>query len=157
MTTLDPRGCIITPPPAPVPVYLMRGIPAHMIEPMWHYAEPYIKRALDHTSGELNAADFRTLCVNRDVQLWLVSRENSVVGALTTEIVVYPRRKHCRVITLAGKDFTDWVDLADSTLCGWAREQGCDALETYVRKGLVPKLASLSYKHKHSILTKELS
>lgn len=135
----------------------VRGIPAHLIDSLWHYAEHYIKRAFDHTSGEVSVEDMHQLCLERAVQLWLVSRENRVIGALTTEIVNYPHRKHCRVITVAGSNFAEWIELADNVLCAWATEQGCDALETYVRKGLVPKLADVGYRHKHSIMTKELS
>lgn len=136
--------------------YLMRGIPAHLVAPMWHYAEPYVKRALDHTSGELSHDDIKRLCVERDVQLWLVSHGNRAVGAVTTEIVVYPHRKHCRVITLAGSQFAEWINLVDKTLADWALEQGCDALEAHVRRGFVPKLADIGYKHKHSVVVKEL-
>lgn len=134
----------------------VRGIPAQLITQMWPFAEPYIKRAFDHTSGEVSVDDMRQLCLDRAVQLWLVSRDIRVIGALTTEIINYPHRKHCRVITVAGSDFSSWIGIADDTLCSWATEQGCDALETYVRKGLVPKLADVGYRHKHSIMTKEL-
>lgn len=137
--------------------FTMRGIPASLIDQLWHYAEPYLKRALDHTSGEVAVADIKQACLNRDVQLWLISRGTRVVAAITTEIVNYPHRKHCRVITLAGSDLASWLELADNTLCTWATEQGCDALESFVRKGLVPKLAPLAYKHKHSVLIKELN
>jgi len=138
--------------------YNMRGIPAELVPRFWHYAEPYIKRALDHTSGELLPEDVEKLLLDRDMQLWLISYSNTIVGAVTTEIVNYPRRKHCRVVTLAGnRTLSEWLDLVDTTLCEWARNQQCDALETFVRKGLVPKLAPLSYQHKHSVLIKELS
>lgn len=137
--------------------YNMRGIPAASIPVFWHYAEPYIKRALDHTNGEVSVEDMHTACLERNVQLWLISCGARVVGAITTEIVNYPHRKHCRVITLAGSDFSSWLELADNTLCAWAIEQQCQALETYVRKALVPKMAPLAYKHKHSVLIKELS
>lgn len=134
----------------------MRGIPASAIGTFWHFAEPYIKRALDHASGEFFPADFRRLCEDRAIQLWLVRRNTRVVGAATTEIVVYPQRKHCRVITLAGSDFAAWAELADTTLCEWAREQGCTAIESFVRKGLVAKMIAYDYKHKHSVMLKEL-
>lgn len=141
------------------PTHVMRGIPASLIEAMWHYAIPYVKRALDYTSGELDHEDFKTLCLNRDVQLWLVNNVASgrVVAAVTTEIVSYPRRKHCRVITLGGSGFAEWIELVDKTLVEFARSMECSALETYVRRGLVPKLAPLNYLHKHSILVKELT
>lgn len=136
--------------------FIVRGIPAAIVPKMWEFALPYIKRALDHTSGEVAPDDLLKLCVERAMQLWLVNHENRVVGAVTTEIVTYPHRKHCRVVTLAGSDFANWLPIIDATLCEWATAQGCDALESYVRKGLVPKLAAHGYRHKHSILVKEL-
>lgn len=134
----------------------MRGIPHNLIESLWHYAEPYIKRSLDHSSGEMSVLDFKKLCLDRAVQLWLISRDNRVIGSVTTEIVVYPQCKHVRVITLSGSDFPSWVELADTTLSAWGQAQGCTAIESYVRKGLVPKMAPFGYKHKHSIVVKEL-
>lgn len=136
--------------------FFMRPIPFALVEPMWHYAEPYIKRALDHTSGEVNVDDIKRLCIERDVQLWIVSTGNRSIGAVTTEILNYPHRKHCRVITIGGSVLSEWLELCDNTLSTWATAQGCDAIEAYVRKGLVPKLAVLDWKHKHSIVAKEL-
>jgi hypothetical protein len=134
----------------------MQGIPGPLIERFWPFAEPYIKRALDHASGEFTPDDFKQKCANREMQLWLITKETKVAGAVTTELVIYPRRKHCRIITLAGTDFAGWIDLANSTLDAWGKEQGCDAMECYVRKGLVPRLAPLGYKHRHSVILKEL-
>lgn len=147
---MTPTNTLVLPKPT------VRGIPANLIEKFWHYAEPYIKRALDHGSGEFTIEDFKMLCMERDVQLWLVNRGNRVIGAVTTEIVIYPRRKHCRVITLAGSDFASWVGLVDDTLSEWAKANGCIAIESYVRKGLVSKMDSFGYKHKHSVLIKDL-
>jgi hypothetical protein len=145
------------PQPQPQPQYMMRGIPAHMVEHFWIFAEPYVKRALDHASGEFTPTDFRQSCIERNLQLWLISHNERIVGAITTEIVVYPHRKHCRVITLAGSEFMNWMQVADETLAAWATAQGCDALEAYVRKGFVPKLEPLGYKHRHSVVLKELT
>lgn len=138
------------------PQYFIQGIPAQFVEHFWPFAEPYIKRALDHTSGELHAMDIKRSCINRDMQLWLVSQEKRIFGAITTELVVYPHRKHCRVITLAGKDFNGWLEIADSTLLAWGKEQGCDALESIVRIGLAQRMKPFGYKHKHSVLLKEI-
>lgn len=136
--------------------YTMQGIPAPLVEHFWEFANPFIKRALDHTMGEFTAENFKQLCINRIVQLWLVNSENRIVGAITTEIVQYPNRKHCRVITIAGSNFSEWINLADDTLSNWSKSQNCDALETYVRKGFVPKLEPIGYKQKHAVMIKEL-
>ena len=137
--------------------YLFRGIPAPLVQHFWPFAEPYIKRALDHTSGEMHVMDFYHSCINRDMQLWLVSKGDRIVGAVTTEIVNYPHKRHCRVITIAGTAFAEWTGLVDETLSKWAVEQECSAIESFVRKGLVPRMAPFGYKHKHSLLLKELT
>lgn len=137
--------------------YLIRGIPHQLIERMWPFAEPYVKRALDHAAGEITPDDLKNGCLNRDIQLWMVSKDNRVVGAATTEIIVYPNKKHCRVITIAGSQFEDWVDQMDAALADWAASIGCDALEAHVRKGFVKRLATLQYKHLHSVVIKSLA
>lgn len=137
------------------PIFV-RGIPAAIVERFWPLAEPYIKRALDHTHGELLPADLLRRCLDRDIQLWLISREKRIFGAATTEIVVYPQRKHCRIITIAGSDFDSWRANAAEQIEQWALEQGCDAMEAFVRKGFVPKLEQLGYHHKQSVVVKEL-
>lgn len=136
--------------------YTIRGIPALLIERMWPLAEPYIKRALDHSAGEIKPDDLRRLCAERDVQLWLIRCADRVVGAVTTEIVHYPHRKHCRVITIAGSHFMEWVGMVDSVLAAWSLAQECDAMEAHVRRGFVQKLAPMGYKHLHSVVVKEL-
>lgn len=136
--------------------YNMRGIPHHMVERMWSFAEPYVKRALDHSAGELDTRDLLQACADRDVQLWLVSTGPRIVGAVTTEIVQYPKKKHLRVITIAGSAFPEWVGMVDTVLGVWAKSLECDAMEAHVRKGFVQKLAPLGYKHLHSVVVKKL-
>lgn len=136
--------------------YTMQGIPAELVNRFWEFAEPFIKRALDHASGEFEPADLKQLCLDRNIQLWLIYKDGRIFGAITTEIINYPNKRHCRVITLAGSDFSGWIDLADSTLAEWGRELGCTAIESFVRRGLVPKLQPLGYKQKHVVLVKEI-
>lgn len=137
--------------------FIIQPIPAAMVAQMWHYAEPYVKRGLDHTSGELRADDLCSLCEQQDMQLWMVVNGSRAVGAITTEIVVYPHRKHLRVVTLAGSQFVEWIELADNTLVAYAEHMQCDAIEALVRKGFVPKLAPLDYRHKYSVVVKEIA
>lgn len=139
-----------------VSTYRIQGIPASAVERFWTYCEPYIKRALDHTSGEFTPEDIKRRCLNRDAQLWLVMREARIVAAAVTEIIVYPQRTHARVITLAGTSGDEWTSLLDDTLTQWAKVQGCIALEAYVRKGYVQKLAQYGFKHKYSCIVKEI-
>lgn len=137
--------------------FLVRGIPSTHVAHFWSFAQPYIKRALDHTAGELHPADLERLCVERLCQLWLVSSEVRIVGAGVTEVVSYPQRKHCRIITLAGSQFDAWKRDAHTVIEQWAVEQGCDAIEAHVRRGFVPKLIDIGYKHMYSVVLMDLN
>lgn len=138
-------------------VYHVRGIPANMVDRFWALAEPYVKRALDHTIGEFTPADIKRYCKDKVMQLWLVSADERIVGAVTTELVVYPSRKHLLVATLGGSKSPEWIQLVIDTLSDWAKTQGCSALEARTRKGFVPVLINnYSFKHKSSIVYKEI-
>jgi hypothetical protein len=137
-------------------MFQVRGIPVELVDHFWPFAEPYIKRALDHTSGEFLPADVKAFCQQGTVQLWLVSEGSRIVAAITTEIINYPRRRHCRIITLAGSRAAEWTEQADTIISAWAREQGCVALEAFVRKGYVPVLIKQGFTHKYSAVIKPL-
>lgn len=126
--------------------YFIRGIPAPHVDKFWKLAEPYIKRALDRANGELDHHDLRAMIAERNVQLWMVSNKERIVGALTTEIVVYPRKKVVRVITLAGNEFTEWFPVAEEVIIAFGIEQGCEGIESFVRNGLTKRLAPSGYK-----------
>ncbi len=136
--------------------FKVRGIPAPVLDRFWPLAEPYIKRALDHTRGEFTPADIKAYCKDRVIQLWLVSENERVIAAATTEIITYPRNKHCRVVTLGGSRAVEWTQLLFATLDEWAKEQGCDAMEAFVRKGYVPVLANYGYKHMYSAVFRDI-
>lgn len=137
----------------------IQGIPSHLVDHFWIFAEPYIKRALDQTSGEFAPEDLLINCRNQEMQLWLICRKDRIIAALTTQIISYPHRKHCRIATLGGAFGSD-SDACHKKIWeivgSWAKEQGCVALEAYVRKGYVNKLIKLGAKHKFSVMVKDL-
>lgn len=136
--------------------YNVRGVPSQAVEKLWHFAEPFIKRALDHTFGEISAADVKELCSQQIMQLWMVAEGNRVLGAAASQIVVYPQMKVCRIVAMAGTKFDEWMDISHMNIELWALENGCEDMECYVRKGFVPKLQGLGYKHRYSVVHKSL-
>ncbi|HEX7766350.1 MAG TPA: hypothetical protein VF443_06515 [Nitrospira sp.] len=137
------------------PKYKIRGIPAPLVDHFWKQCEPFVKRALEHNTGEVVATDIRDFCKERLAQLWVVIEGEKIVGVCTTEIVNYPQKRHCRIFTLAGTG-REWFPELDIILCAWARENGCQAIEAIVRKGFVPILVNYGGKHKYSTVVKEL-
>lgn len=137
--------------------YLIRGIPHNLVADIWRFAEPFVKRALDHTFGELSHEDVRMMCLTRDMQLWMISREDKrIVGAGTTQIINYPQVTACRIVMLAGAEFDVWREEAHAIIEAWAREKGCQCIEAYVRKGFIPKLKDMGYRHRYSVLHKDI-
>ena len=137
--------------------YTIRGIPNELVPKVWRFAEPFIKRALDHTFGELSHEDVMRMVMARDAQLWMISREDKrIVGAGTTQLINYPQMTACRIITLAGSEFDEWREEAHAFIEAWAKDSGATCIENYVRKGFVPKLKEMGYKHRYSVLHKEI-
>lgn len=136
--------------------FKIRGIPAPMIDRFWPLAEPYIKRALDHTRGEFTPEDIKLFCKDRVIQLWLVSEGERIIAAATTEVVTFPREKQCRVVTVAGSKAVEWTQLLVKVLNDWAKEQGCTAMHAFVRKGYVSILANYGFKHMYSTVFRDV-
>lgn len=137
--------------------YTIRGIPNELVLKVWRFAEPYIKKALEHTFGELSHEDIMRMVVARDAQLWMISRSDKrIVGAGTTQIINYPQKRACRIVTLAGSEFDEWKEEAHAVIEVWAKDMGCQCMENYVRKGFIPKLKEMGYKHRYSVLHKDL-
>lgn len=133
--------------------YTIRGIPQPLVANVWRFAEPFIKRALDHTFGEISHDDLYRMVMNRDAQLWMIAREDKrIVGAGTTQIIHYPQTTACRIITLAGTEFDEWREGSHAIIKLWAQEQGCKCIENYVRKGFTKKMQEMGYRHRYSVM-----
>lgn len=126
--------------------YFVRGILAEHLDTFWPMAEPYIKRALDHANGEVDHHMLKTYIANRDMQLWMVANKTRVVGAVTTEIVIYPRKKIIRVVTLAGNHFQEWFPAIEAMIEAYAIAHGCEGCEVLVRPGFTKKLGSHKFR-----------
>lgn len=121
--------------------YFVQGITADILEKFWPLAEPYIKRALDKANGELDHHDIKVFCQERDMQLWMVANKSRIVGAATTEIVIYPRKKIIRVVTLAGNNYPEWFPVIERVVEAYGMAHGCEGCEVLVRPGFTKKLA----------------
>jgi len=137
--------------------YRIKFIPLPLVQRFWPFAEPYVKRALDHSANEFSAANILQSCFDDEMQLWLVSKGTRIVGAVTTKLIQYPEVKHCCIVTLAGSNFGEWVGMAEAAVAEWAKQiEGCSVMSAYVRKGFVPKLQALGFNLKYSVVVKEL-
>lgn len=133
------------------------GIPSSEINNVWDKCKKFIEMGNNKSKQEMNVEDIYDKLLLADMQLWLIFDEDAnIISVLTTEIVLYPRMKTCRIVTLGGKDMDDWVDEFLEVLEEWATDNECVAMETACRKGFVKKLKRFGYEHTYTILTKEL-
>lgn len=135
----------------------IQGIPPALVDKFWPFAEPYIKRALDHSAGEYSHLDLKEFCKNTAAQLWLITHHERVIAAVTTQLIAYPKRSCCRIITLAGSHAEEWTEpVLLPAITAWAKTHGCTVLDAQVRKGYVPKLIQYGFKHKCSTVFREI-
>jgi hypothetical protein len=96
----------------------------------------------------------------KEMQLWVIfDKDNGkeIKAVITTQILNYPQKKVCRIVTLGGKELDTWVAETLEILEEWSQEQDCDAMETVCRKGFIKKLKDFGYEQTYTILGKELT
>jgi hypothetical protein len=125
------------------------------LEVVWDEVVPLIEAALKHSEGEVIPEDLVKPIKTGKMQLW-VALSDGVIAAMITEIVVYPRKRVLRVITIAGKDghgMSKWYGFLP-LVEGFALSNNCSSLEAWTRKGMAKKLTD--WEHKYMVITKDL-
>ena len=125
------------------------------LELVWDEVVPLIEAALKYSEGEVIPEDLVKPIKIGKMQLW-VALSDGVIAAMITEIVVYPRKRVLRVITIAGKDghgMSKWYGFLP-LVEGFALSNNCSSLEAWTRKGMAKKLTD--WEHKYMVITKDL-
>ena len=125
------------------------------LEVVWDEVVPLIEAALKYSEGEVIPEDLVQPIKTGKMQLW-VAMSGGVIAAMITEIVVYPRKRVLRVITIAGKDgrgMSRWYGFLP-LVEGFALSNNCSSLEAWTRKGMAKKLTD--WEHKYMVITKDL-
>ena len=123
------------------------GINSKTIDMVWEDCVPFISKSEKFSQAEMKAEDVYGKIKDQDMQLWVVfNEETEILAVITTELVNYPRKKVCRIVTLGGDFMDDWVI-----------ENNCEAMETFCRKGFKKKLETFGYDETYIVLGKELT
>ena len=134
------------------------GIQSERLNEVWEDCEPYIAMGNGKSRDEMSVEDIYKRLSEARMQLWLVFNEDKdIISVLTTEIIDYPRKTVCRIVTLGGKDLDIWVEDWLETIEAWALENDCVAMETVCRKGFIKKLEKFGYENAYTVLVKELT
>lgn len=133
------------------------GIPSKDIDKIWFACEPFIEKAANKGQEEMELEHIYKFCKEAKMQLWVIFDENNIIqGAGTTEIINYPAKTVCRLVTLGGNNFDDWMSHI-KVIEEWALEKNCKAIETFCRRGFAKKMEKYGYEQTYTVLGKELS
>ena len=90
------------------------------------------------------------------MQLWVNFDREGVQGAFITKISNYPQKKILCVLLLGGNEFMKWRDEADALLNAFGKENNCEYVELFGRKGWGKMLKDINYKEVTRLFAKEI-
>ena len=135
---------------------MIEGIKGENIEAWWSLVQEYLITALEYGLGEYSIGDIKNACKSKDMQLW-VKMDREVKGAFITKIAKYPQKNLLCVILLGGDEFQEWRDEADALLNAFGKENNCEYIELFGRKGWGRVLKDIDYKEITRLFAKEIT
>ena len=91
--------------------------------------KPWLEAALKYSDGTHTIDDVEAQIKAGRLQFW-----PGVNGAVVTEIQEYPQKTVLNVF-LCGGNWRECIEMGDTFIEPWARENGCTAFRQYGRKG----------------------
>ena len=134
---------------------MIEGIRSGEIEAWWPLVEEYLNAAMKYSLGEYNIADIKKSCISKNMQLW-VKLGKETKGAFVTKIAKYPQKNLLIVILLGGDEFQEWRDEADALLNAFGKQNNCEYVELFGRKGWGKMLKDIDYKEVTRLFAKEI-
>jgi hypothetical protein len=124
------------------------GVPSWEARRAWPLVESMLAPAIALTGGAYEPNDVLADIEKQNAQLWVVLIGESVVGAVVSTIIVYPRLTSLACPFVGGADnrLADWWRPTFEMLEAFARAKGCKRIEGGVRKGwarLLPGMESV--------------
>jgi len=134
---------------------LIEGIKGESVEVWWPLVEEYLNTALEYSLGEYSITDIKNACILKNMQLW-VKIGKQAKGAFVTKIAKYPQKNLLIVILLGGDEFQEWRDEADALLNAFGKQNNCEYVELFGRKGWGKMLKDIDYKEVTRLFAKEI-
>jgi hypothetical protein len=110
-------------------------VPKEFVEGCWSQVEGYLEGAAKYTYGRYNVQDIKDCITDYDHQLWIAFENDKIYGAVVTEIANYPR---CRILAMqftGGVELKKWKKPMLEILQRWAKDNGCEKIESPGRPG----------------------
>jgi hypothetical protein len=113
---------------------------------------------MQEANGELTESSIRAGVACTLMTVWVVMRENELLGVLLTQVVEYPSSLRSLQITLmSGTRFRLWMGVALDELLLFAKQERCTRLEAIGRKGLSKLLAPCGFEPAYQTVIREVT
>ena len=129
---------------------------------IWPFVAEGVKKAMLHSDSVMEGDDFLPELQIGKVRLWAFVSNGKVVGHMITEVVRYPRKSFCRVLTMQCeggeqglKGMGLWAKFVP-VVEEYAFAHGCSHLEAWTRKGMARALEPHGWKNEYHVVTKNI-
>jgi hypothetical protein len=124
---------------------------------VWPWVQDLIEPAIVTSSGRYLPEDIRQALVEERMQLWVFEHDLKPGMAVVTEIIQYPRKKYCQIVFVGARKECPrrrWEHVIYE-LEKWAKEIGCDGMQSISRHGGRRTYGKFNYKCSFSFIEKE--
>jgi hypothetical protein len=121
-------------------------VPPQLIDGLWPRIFPHLSKASDYTFGRYEPEDILEFVVSGDAHLWVVFDGEDIIGITVTRFWEYPRKKCLDMVFIGGDEGFSWKDPMLEILQRWARDNGCEAIESSGRVGFARAFRDDGYK-----------
>ncbi len=121
-------------------------VPQEYVDTCWDKIEGFIAKAAKYTYGRYTVGNIYDLVKENDYQLWVAYDEGVFKGAVVTNVIVYPQRKLLGMQFCGGEELDTWKPQMLALLRRFARDSGCEAIESTGRPGWAKVFKNDGYK-----------
>lgn len=121
-------------------------VPREHVLSMWPKIRPHAVQAADYTYGRFEPEDLLDAALEGRFDVWVPYEGLEVLGVVFTAFTIYPRKKYLDMTFIGGDEGMRWKDPMLSTLQAWARDNGCDGIESSGRLGWAKVFKGDGYK-----------
>jgi len=121
-------------------------VPREYIDTCWDKIEGFIGKAAEYTYGRYTVSNIYDLVKEDDYQLWIAFDGPVFKGAVVTNVITYPQRKLLGMQFCGGDELDTWKEPMLAILKRFARDLGCEAIESTGRPGWAKIFQNDGYK-----------
>lgn len=121
-------------------------IPPQYVDSCWDRIEGFIEKAAKYTYGRYTTDNIYDMVKEGDYQLWVAIDGTEFKGAVVTNIITYPQRKLLGMQFCGGEDLKLWKEPMLNLLKRFAKDVGCEGIESTGRPGWAKVFQNDGYK-----------